>query len=51
MRKHLILYHSHKQLKQWGINRNYLKYMDGSLSRQEIRQGLSKDIIRINHGG
>lgn len=32
IRKHLILYHSFDELKQWGINREYLKYQERIVS-------------------
>ena len=49
MRRHLILYHSHKQLKNWGVNRNYLKYIEGMISRDEMRKDVNQDLLRANN--
>ena len=34
MRQHLILYHTYEQLAIWGLNRNYLKYLQGEVTRE-----------------
>jgi hypothetical protein len=46
MRKHFILYHSHKQLKSWGINRNYLKYLEGMITKDEMRKDINSDFLK-----
>ena len=38
-------------MKQWGINRNYLKYIEGLLTREEMRKEISHELLRLNHGG
>ena len=42
----MILYHGHEQLKSWGINRNYLKYIEGMITREEMRKDLKSHTLR-----
>ena len=48
MRKHLVLYHSKKELRAWGVNRDYFKYCEGWMSRDDIRKTLNEDLLTLN---
>ena len=49
MSNHLILYHSQRQLKKWGINRQYLKYTLGMIDRDQMRKGISFEMLNVNN--
>ena len=39
---HMQLYHSHSQLKKWGINRNFIKYQLHLISAADLRKTIKK---------
>jgi hypothetical protein len=43
LREHMIVYHSKMELKKWCINRDYLRYQEGLLSKADFLKTIEEN--------